>query len=211
MPPKTNQARAWGTRYDTLPSSPPASPGAKRDETQLVLQGSSPSSDSQDIHKEDKEDKQPHDASIFVGRLVRSCCPIVRVLIVNNFQVFLQTSTKQNSRTSWLATFPSMPRSKTSRSFAIQKEVYALLYSVKYVSLQKCVQFLAKSSQDAASASIFLKSLLNSSPRPFLGRMLRYEPARAFRTLLISYRSAFFSHPIIVMKPTCTLENHFRL
>jgi len=67
MPPKTNQARAWGTRYDTLPSSPPASPGAKQNETQLVLQDPSPSPEGQDIYK---EDKQPHDASIFVGRLV---------------------------------------------------------------------------------------------------------------------------------------------
>jgi len=62
-----------------------------------------------------------------------SCCPIVHALIVNNSEVFLQTSTKQNSRASWLATFPSMPRPKISRSFVIQMEVYALLSSVKYV------------------------------------------------------------------------------
>jgi len=61
--------------------------------------------------------------------------------------------------------------------------------------LQYYLQLLAKSFQDAVSASIFLKSLQNSSPKPFLGRILRYEPARAFRTLLISYRSAFFELP----------------
>ena len=68
MPPKTNQTRAWGTRYDTLPSSPPASPEAKQDEIQLALQDPNSSPDSQETHK---EDKQPHDASIFVGRSVR--------------------------------------------------------------------------------------------------------------------------------------------
>ena len=140
-----------------------------------------------------------------------SCCPNVRALTVDNSEVFLQTSTKQSLRASWLATFPSMLRSKTSRSFAIQKEVYALLSSAKYVYLQPCVQFLAKSLQDAASASIFLKSLQNSSPRPFLGRMLRYEPARAFRTLLISYRLAFLSRPVIVNDTHLYLRKPFQI
>lgn len=42
--------------------------------------------------------------------------------------------------------------------------------------------------QDASSAAR-LVYILNSTPvKPFMGRFLRYEPARAFRTLLISYR-----------------------
>lgn len=42
--------------------------------------------------------------------------------------------------------------------------------------------------QNAASAISLIQTLHSSTPKPFLGRVLRYEPARAFRTLLISYR-----------------------
>ncbi|KAF9566097.1 hypothetical protein CPC08DRAFT_814999 [Agrocybe pediades] len=42
--------------------------------------------------------------------------------------------------------------------------------------------------EDADSASILIQTLQSSTPKPFLGRILRYEPARAFRSLLISYR-----------------------
>lgn len=37
-----------------------------------------------------------------------------------------------------------------------------------------------------------MNNLHVAAPQPFLGRYLRYEPARAFRTLLISYRCVIF-------------------
>ncbi|KAK2461581.1 hypothetical protein APHAL10511_006044 [Amanita phalloides] len=43
--------------------------------------------------------------------------------------------------------------------------------------------------EDASSASSLICTLRSAPPRPFMGRILRYEPARAFRTLLISYRT----------------------
>ncbi|KAF8433581.1 hypothetical protein L210DRAFT_975593 [Boletus edulis BED1] len=43
--------------------------------------------------------------------------------------------------------------------------------------------------QDSEEASVLMHNLHVAAPQPFLGRCLRYEPARAFRTLLISYRS----------------------
>lgn len=43
-------------------------------------------------------------------------------------------------------------------------------------------------SEDTDSAAKLLDILRSSPPRHFMGRYLRYEPARAFRTLLISYR-----------------------
>ncbi|KAF8841966.1 hypothetical protein BDN67DRAFT_1010225 [Paxillus ammoniavirescens] len=43
--------------------------------------------------------------------------------------------------------------------------------------------------QDADTAATLLSNLHSSTPRQFMGRHLRYEPARAFRTLLVSYRS----------------------
>jgi len=42
--------------------------------------------------------------------------------------------------------------------------------------------------QDANSATLLIETLNANPPNPFLGRILRYEPARAFRTLIISYR-----------------------
>jgi len=41
--------------------------------------------------------------------------------------------------------------------------------------------------------------------------MLRYEPARAFRTLLISYRSAFLSRLIIVNDTHLHLRKPFQI
>ncbi|KAF9270021.1 hypothetical protein L218DRAFT_7553 [Marasmius fiardii PR-910] len=41
--------------------------------------------------------------------------------------------------------------------------------------------------QDAASAARLIYTLHSNPPKPFLGRYLRYETARAFRTLLVSY------------------------
>ncbi|KAF8807798.1 hypothetical protein BYT27DRAFT_7189890 [Phlegmacium glaucopus] len=43
--------------------------------------------------------------------------------------------------------------------------------------------------ENATSATALIQTLHSSAPKPFLGRILRYEPARAFRTLLVSYRT----------------------
>ncbi|KAI5997997.1 hypothetical protein EDD15DRAFT_282257 [Pisolithus albus] len=43
--------------------------------------------------------------------------------------------------------------------------------------------------QDPFTAATLLQTLRSSTPRQFMGRYLRYEPARAFRILLISYRT----------------------
>ncbi|KAH7886154.1 hypothetical protein F5I97DRAFT_1809036 [Phlebopus sp. FC_14] len=43
--------------------------------------------------------------------------------------------------------------------------------------------------QDADTATTLIQNLLSSPSRQFLGRYLRFEPARAFRTLMVSYRS----------------------
>lgn len=43
--------------------------------------------------------------------------------------------------------------------------------------------------EDATAATNLINTLHSTPPKPFLGRILRYEPARAFRTLLVSYRA----------------------
>ena len=59
--------------------------------------------------------------------------------------------------------------------------------------------------QDAAAASNLINTLHSTPPKPFLGRILRYEPARAFRTLLVSYRCV--THLILRIYPLiCVLR-----
>ncbi|KAF8913080.1 hypothetical protein CPB84DRAFT_1760296 [Gymnopilus junonius] len=43
--------------------------------------------------------------------------------------------------------------------------------------------------ENAISANALIQILHSSARKPFLGRILRYEPARAFRSLIISYRT----------------------
>jgi hypothetical protein len=71
MPPKPPlQARAWGTRYDSLRISPPISPRAGKDEGRRSAQDKeSPPLDGQPTKR--KDDKLSHDASIFIGRFVQ--------------------------------------------------------------------------------------------------------------------------------------------
>lgn len=74
MSPKFSiQSRSWGTRFDTLPTSPPISPSSRE---ALAVQTEGPSilstsTTSPSISK-NKDEKLPHDASVFVGRLVHS-------------------------------------------------------------------------------------------------------------------------------------------
>ncbi|PFH54868.1 hypothetical protein AMATHDRAFT_393 [Amanita thiersii Skay4041] len=49
--------------------------------------------------------------------------------------------------------------------------------------------------QDALSAASLIHTLRTTPSKPFMGRILRYEPARAFRTLLISYRAPVQASP----------------
>ncbi|TFK30867.1 hypothetical protein FA15DRAFT_35998 [Coprinopsis marcescibilis] len=49
--------------------------------------------------------------------------------------------------------------------------------------------------ENADAASGLIQTLRTTTPKPFLGRILRYEPARAFRTLLVSYRAPSYLIP----------------
>ncbi|KAF9454072.1 hypothetical protein P691DRAFT_770793 [Macrolepiota fuliginosa MF-IS2] len=152
MPPKhPNQTRAWGTRYDTLPTSPPVSPETERDERQRTAQGTEAPLVSQTVRK---DDKLPHDASVFVGSLPSN-----------------------------------VDQAELTRLLTGHLSEHAEIKSIKVVRDSKGGVCAFVQCEDAASASAFLQSLQTSHPKPFLGRILRYEPARAFRTLLISYRA----------------------
>lgn len=63
--PQSVPTRSWGTRFDTLPSSsppPPLSPPVQETASAVSFDSVSDSSSKR------KDDKLPHDASVFVGR-----------------------------------------------------------------------------------------------------------------------------------------------
>ena len=65
-------------------------------------------------------------------------------------------------------------------SARLEKKVFLFFHSKKNLRIYAL--------QNATSATALIQTLQSSAPKPFLGRNLRYEPARAFRTLLVSYR-----------------------
>ncbi|XP_006454050.1 hypothetical protein AGABI2DRAFT_113810 [Agaricus bisporus var. bisporus H97] len=152
MPPKQpNPTRAWGTRYDTLPTSPPVSPEIDRYREQQAFQDINASPEGS---TERSDTKLPHDASVFVGSLPAS-----------------------------------VDQAELTRLLTDHLSEYAEIKSIKVIRDSKGGVCAFVQCADAEAASSFLKSLQTGPPKPFLGRTLRYEPARAFRTLLISYKA----------------------
>ncbi|EMD41879.1 hypothetical protein CERSUDRAFT_120789 [Gelatoporia subvermispora B] len=152
MPTKfPTRSRAWGTRYDTLDSSPPPSPPHLQN---TILNPYStppggPRSNSQDKPDEPDDnsplcadisrgDKVSHDASIFVGSLP-----------------------------------PNVDHGELARLLSEHLSEYVKVKATKI---------------DANAAARLIDTLQSAPPRPLMGRLLRYEPARASRTILVSYR-----------------------
>ncbi|KAF8922105.1 hypothetical protein CPB85DRAFT_1427438 [Mucidula mucida] len=147
-------ARSWGTRFDSLPpSSPPASPSLRNGPLRDA-QHSDDENASLDASDKRKDEKMPHDASVFVGSLP-----------TNIDQVEL------------------------ARLLSSHLSEHAQVKNVKVVRDSKGGVCAFVQCEDAAAATSLINTLHSTEPKPFLGRHLRYEPARAFRTLLISYRS----------------------
>ncbi|PPR00029.1 hypothetical protein CVT24_009038 [Panaeolus cyanescens] len=100
-----------------------------------------------------REDRLPHDASVFVGSL--------------------PSNVDQNDLTRMLMDHLSE---------------HTEIKNIKVVRDSKGGVCAFVQCENAASATRLIQTLHSTAPKPFLGRTLRYEPARAFRTLLVSYR-----------------------
>ncbi|KAJ7246307.1 hypothetical protein B0H12DRAFT_1235586 [Mycena haematopus] len=157
MPPKL-ASRAWGTRFDTLPSSPPPSPQTR----DVPLEGidATDTATKDDASNAKKADKMPHDASVFVGSLPTN-----------------------------------IEQSELTRLLSDHLSEHAEVKSIKLVKDSKGGVCAFVQCENAAAASSLIHTLHSNAPKHFLGRVLRYEPARAFRTLLISYRTPVQSIP----------------
>ena len=138
--PHKSRTRTWGTRFDSLDSSPPPSP-------------QNPFVALDDANRKKETTKPSHDASIFVGSLPTT---------LNQDQLSI-------ALTNHLSPYTEIKSVKIVRD--IKGSVCAFV---------QCA--------DAVAATQLLRTLTTGEQKPFMNRTLRYEAARAFRTLLISYR-----------------------
>ncbi|KAF8221675.1 hypothetical protein L208DRAFT_659669 [Tricholoma matsutake] len=150
--PQKSSMRSWGTRFDTLPTSPPVSPPLC--DPAVGPQSSALDDPSDPKLTEKKEDKMPHDASVFVGSLPSA-----------------------------------IDQQELSRLLSEHLSEHTEVKNIKVVRDSKGGVCAFVQCEHAASAAKLIHTLHSNPPKPFLGRTLRYEPARAFRTLLISYRT----------------------
>ncbi|KAF5385322.1 hypothetical protein D9615_001326 [Tricholomella constricta] len=162
MPPKPSlRMRTWGTRFDTLPTSPSISPPARE---AAADEATSPDMPEQTPATEPvlkrKEEKMPHDASVFVGSLPSN-----------------------------------IDQQELTRLLSQHLSEHTEVKNIKVVRDSKGGVCAFVQCEDAASAATLIHTLHSNPPKQFLGRTLRYEPARAFRTLLISYRTPMQNIP----------------
>ncbi|KAG6866048.1 hypothetical protein C0991_009145 [Blastosporella zonata] len=142
--------RTWGTRFDTLPVSPPA-----HDATDPAdPPPDSPEALATEPVLKRKEEKMPHDASVFVGSLPAN-----------------------------------IDQQELTRLLSDHLSEHTEVKNIKVIRDSKGGVCAFVQCEDAASAASLINTLHSSTPKQLLGRTLRYEPARAFRTLLISYRT----------------------
>lgn len=83
-----------------------------------------------------------------------------------------------------------------ARLLSLHLSEHAQVKNVKVVRDSKGGVCAFVQCEDAAAATSLIHTLHSIEPKPFLGRHLRYEPARAFRTLLLSYRTPMQFIPI---------------
>ncbi|KAJ7161358.1 hypothetical protein C8R43DRAFT_331590 [Mycena crocata] len=83
----------------------------------------------------------------------------------------------------------NIEQSELSRLLSEHLSEHAEVKSIKLVKDSKGGVCAFVQCEDATAAASLIHTLHSNAPKHFLGRVLRYEPARAFRTLLISYRT----------------------
>ncbi|KDR85423.1 hypothetical protein GALMADRAFT_234290 [Galerina marginata CBS 339.88] len=160
MSPDSLVSPPWGRQPDTLPFSPPLLTPALS--MHLV--------DTPEDRQKERDDKLPHDASVFVGSLPSN-----------------------------------MDQGDLTRMLMDHLSEHNQIKNIKVVRDSKGGVCAFVQCENATSATALIQTLHSSAPKPFLGRILRYEPARAFRSLLISYRTPTqLVGPLVANPPTIT-------
>ncbi|KAI0824992.1 hypothetical protein BC628DRAFT_274704 [Trametes gibbosa] len=154
--------RAWGTRYDTLDSSPASPPTQHRlspkpmaysPTASLAVETPSPRQGWQGSPATEVPNTTPHDTSIFVGSLPTN-----------------------------------IEHSEVARRLSEHLSAYAQIKAVKVVRDSRGGVCGFIQCENPAAAGSLLQALSEHPPTPFCGRFLRFEAAKAFRALRLSYR-----------------------
>ncbi|KAM5530507.1 hypothetical protein V8D89_015823 [Ganoderma adspersum] len=175
-PPAAITDRTWGTRYDTLDISPPSSPPAQRSATTepphtpitTALNRDHPSG--------------PVDGEI--GSTATTDRGIAQDPTPHDASIFVGSLPA------------SVEHGELTRRLSDHLSAYSQIKAIKVVRDSRGGVCAFVQCESPSAAGGLLQSLQTDPPRPFLGRFLRFEPAKAFRTLLISYRTPAWSTPL---------------
>lgn len=94
MPQKSPTARTWGSRFDPLPSESPPSTSPVEHDTKMGSGGG----DVSDAALMKREEKMPHDSSVFVGRLVFCSCDAIELIVDQSFTMIKPPSGDRAAR-----------------------------------------------------------------------------------------------------------------
>ncbi|PIL31816.1 hypothetical protein GSI_06520 [Ganoderma sinense ZZ0214-1] len=169
--------RTWGTRYDTLDISPPLSPPAQRSATTEPPHTPIASTLNQD-HPLGPIDSEPGGSVTTTDRgIVQNSTPHDASIFVGSLPASVEHGELAQRLTDHLSS-------------------YSQIKAIKVVRDSRGGVCAFVQCQSPSAAGGLLQLLQTDPPRPFLGRSLRFEPAKAFRTLLISYRTPAWSAPL---------------
>ncbi|KAH8099297.1 hypothetical protein BXZ70DRAFT_291551 [Cristinia sonorae] len=168
MPPRlVAKPRTWGTRYDSLgPCSTPSSP---------EVPTNPPSS-------------PPRNMPTSVMH------PPTHLLHTPEKHISTNNATSPektpHDASIFVGSLPShIDHNELTRLLSEHLAEHTEIKSVKVVRDNKGGVCAFMQCEDAPSAAKLIETLQSQPPKSFLGRYLRFEPARAFRTLLVSYRA----------------------
>ncbi|RPD82415.1 hypothetical protein L226DRAFT_564990 [Lentinus tigrinus ALCF2SS1-7] len=171
MPSKfLHRDRAWGTRYDTLGASPPSSPTLHRSPTENVQSSTlsptpprelQPSADDGISGLEDPPAEKPD-----------------------------LPDTTPHDASIFVGSLPAnVDHIELGRRLYDHLSAYPQIKGVKVVRDSRGGVCAFVQCHSPLAAGELLASLQAHPPLPFLSRFLRFEPAKAYRTLLLSYRT----------------------
>ncbi|KAI0328514.1 hypothetical protein GY45DRAFT_998241 [Cubamyces sp. BRFM 1775] len=165
----STKERAWGTRYDTLDQFEPPSPPVQR-VPNIAQKVQSPVTPLTNTFRSSLNGGEPTTPAIGPATLaVQDATPHDASVFVGSLPTHLDHADLSQRLADHLSMHPQIKAIKVVRDS--RGGVCAFI---------QC--------ESPALAGQLLQNLRTQPPEPFCGRLLRFEAAKAFRTLLISYR-----------------------
>ncbi|KAH9898259.1 hypothetical protein C8Q73DRAFT_392682 [Cubamyces lactineus] len=168
MPTKhTTKERAWGTRYDTLDQFEPPSPPVQRLPA-LDQKVQSPVTPLSNTFRNSLNEGEP--ATLAIGPAAQDTTPHDASVFVGSLPTHFD-------------------HADLSQRLADHLSIHPQIKAIKVVRDSRGGVCAFIQCESPTLAGQLLQNLRVQPPEPFCGRVLRFEAAKAFRTLLISYRT----------------------